>query len=487
MIGHFPEIYPDELIYSLLARFYVKSGYLCYWYAAEDLFQSKTIRPDIEFVNAYTPAALQRITRNLSMEDMVLKHTMFPYYGRFLPLERKQRAYQAFMNCEGNYHNLLAIPKRKEKNIRHLRYCPMCADADRKKHGETYWHRIHQMQGVYICPIHKCYLADTDLVISGKTSPDLVAAEAVVPMDADAILCENEIECELTEYIMTVFQSDVDLQSDVLAGDFLHSRMSGTKYLSVRGEQRNIALFHTDFTEYFKIFVQNEFTEIWQIQKVFANDRIRLPEICMIAMFLDIPAADLVYMELPEQTQEQSFDELIFTLHEQGLKYPEIARRLNAPYDTVKAIGEQRYKAYHKEPKKPLKCGAKSYNWQQIDKDTLPFVKDAIKRLQGNRISRPKKVTVFAVEQILGLPSKRISLYLPLCRAEIEKNYESQEQYWAREVVWAVRKIIRDGDALNWKHVRNYTNMRKCDLIACMPCLCEFANDNMIQMVQSII
>lgn len=63
------------------------------------------------------------------------------------------------------------------------------------------------------------------------------------------------------------------------------------------------------------------------------------------------------------------------------MKYPEITKRLNAPYDTVKAIGEQRYKTYHKENKRPLKWGAKSYNWQQIDRDTLPLVKEAIRQL----------------------------------------------------------------------------------------------------------
>ena len=39
MIGFFPEFYEDELLYSLLARYYIRSGYLNYVYAAEDLFQ----------------------------------------------------------------------------------------------------------------------------------------------------------------------------------------------------------------------------------------------------------------------------------------------------------------------------------------------------------------------------------------------------------------------------------------------------------------
>lgn len=488
MIVQFPSFLPDELVYSLLARYYVKSGYIRYTFAAEDLFQSKTIRPDIEFINAYTPAALQMITKDMSIEDVILKHTMFPYYGRFLPKERRNKAFKALIQMQGNYHNLLPMPKSRNETDRFLRYCPICAENDRKQYGETYWHRLHQFQGIKICPLHKCYLMDSDVIINGKASPTLVSAETVIPEVINSpLFCDNEIECKIAQYMADVFQSEVDLQGDITVGQFLHSRLENTPYRSIRGEQRNIALLHANFTEYYKNLLDNHFTELWQIQKVLTDDRVNFYEICLLALFLNIPATDLVHMELPKQTQEQRFDEEVYRLHEQGLKYPEIARRLNAPYDTVKAIGEQRYKTYHKEPKKSLKCGAKSFNWQQIDRETLPLVKDAIKQLQGDGINRPKKVTVFAVERLLGLPSKRISLYLPLCKSEIDKHCESQEQYWAREVVWAVNQIIRNGDTLNWKHIRNLTNMRKGDLDACFPYLCEFTDDNVIQMVQSII
>lgn len=128
-------------------------------------------------------------------------------------------------------------------------------------------------------------------------------------------------------------------------------------YRSVRGEQRNISLLHADFQKYYKNLPDNNFSELWQIQKVLTDDRINPYEVCMLAMFLNVSVADLVRMKLPEQTQEQRFDEQIYLLHEQGLKYPEIARLLGASYDMVKAIGEQRYKKYHKESNKALKCG----------------------------------------------------------------------------------------------------------------------------------
>lgn len=305
-----------------------------------------------------------------------------------------------------------------------------------------------------------------------------MAAELIVPekMNTTAI-CGSPLECQLATYMKEVLQSEIDFKSEVTVGGFLHSRLEETPYRSVRGEQRNIGLFHADFKGFTRGLQENHFTELWQIQKVFTDDRVNFQEICMLALFLKVPVEELVKMELPEQTQEERFDKEIFRLHEQGLKYPEIARRLDASYNVVKAIGGKRYGKYHKEPKRPLKSGVKAYDWERIDRDTLPLVKDAIKKLQGKEGERPKKVSIYAVEKMLGLPDKRIVQYLPKCREEIERHEETQEKYWAREVVWAVDTIRKNGDILNWKHIRNLTNMRKKNFIACMPYLCDYEGE----------
>ena len=121
MIAVFPTVYPDELLYSQLARFYARSGYPGYTFAAEDLFENKTVRPDIEFLNAYTPEALRLITHEKPIDEIVLKHTMFPYYARFIGHERRMKAFQSLVAMDMAYHNLLPLPKSKEKAIESVR------------------------------------------------------------------------------------------------------------------------------------------------------------------------------------------------------------------------------------------------------------------------------------------------------------------------------------------------------------------------------
>ncbi len=483
MIAYFPTAYPDELLYSQLARFYTKSGYMTYTFAAEELFASKTVRPDMDFINSYTSAAVQAITRNMPMEAVIEKHTMFPCYGRFLPKERRQKAFQSLVSMKGNYHNLLPISQSKNGKVRCLRYCPACTANDRDQYGEAYWHRIHQLIGIHVCPVHRCYLMDSSVMITGKATPSFKTAEEMIPQAESCILADNEIEIRVAVYMAEVFRADVDMNSSITVGEFLHSKMAYTKYRSVRGEQRNIALFHADFTEYYRGLPRNWFTELWQIQKVLTNDRMNFFEICLMAMFLDITSDELVHMELPEKTQQQLFDEEVYRLHEQGLKYPAIAKALSAPYVIVKAIGEQRYGTYHKPTKSSLKSGMKPQNWNQIDENTLPLVKEAIRQLQGDGTTRPKKVTAFAVEKILYFSSKKISLYLPKCLAEIQRHKESQEQYWARKVAWAARQVEDRGVTLTWRKVRDLTNMRRRDFEACLPYISDYADSELVEQI----
>ena len=88
-----------------------------------------------------------------------------------------------------------------------------------------------------------------------------------------------------------------------------------------------------------------------------------------------------------------------------------------------------------------------------MDDDTLPLVREAIRQLQGKSGERPKRITAHAVEKLLGLPEKRIKL-LPKCRTQIDTCQETQEEYWGRELIWAVHQLKREGKKVNYKQNR---------------------------------
>lgn len=484
MITYFPEVYPDELLYSQLARCYVKAGYPAYIYMAEDFFQDKKARPDIEFINTFTPVALRIVAKETPIEDIVMKHTMFPYYGRFISKERRNKAYQALIGMRGNYNNLL--PKVKNCQKKFLRYCPLCAKADRDKFGETFWHRNHQITGINICQIHRCYLKSSEVVISAKASPILHYAEGIIPQKDNVELVQNDIEYELTEYVAAVFQSDLDMDSDVCIGEFLHSRMIGTKYCSARGKKRYMELLHRDFISYYEKLPENRITELWQLQKIFTNDRSNFVDVCLLAYFLKVPVDNLVNMKVPDVPQDEIFDTEIKRLHDKGLKYPEIAKRLGMSYDSVKTIGNGRYGKYQHRKENPQKGGVRAKDWTKLDDEYLLFVQKAIQRIENDKSSMPRKITVIGIERTVGLPEGSLRK-MPRCKAEINNHSISQVQLWAKKVVWAVQKILSEGQPLNWKHIRNLTNMRNENFQACKPYLGKYADIEMAERIKGLL
>lgn len=458
MITLFPTPYPDELLYSQLARYYAKSGYMAYIFAAEDLYANSKTRPDIEFLNAFTYDAYNHITKHLSINDVVLKHTMFPYYGRFLPYDRRIKAFQSLTSMSKEYQNLLYIPKNSN---RYLRYCPVCVNEDREMYGETYWHRAHQLPGVNICTNHKCMLIESSISLNSRVSPCLISAEEEIKA-TDVYYVNDDKEYNLSVYISKVFQSDVDMNSDIPLGKFLHSKLEGTKYLSPRGKARKMELLYKEFCEFYQGFQYNPLTQKWQLAKIFTNDRFNTYEVCMLAYFLDIPYDELVSMKLPQKTQTQLFDEMVLKLHKEGLNYREISNQLNASYDVVKSIGEGRYGKYHY-PKQSKMHKSKKRDWDSFDSMMLPKVKELLNTLTNDKNKRPQKITVGMIERLLWLPKKTFN-QCPKCTYEIQKHYETQEEYWIREINWAVAKLKKDNKPINLTNIMKLTNIRKSDV-----------------------
>lgn len=488
MLGFFPEFYPDELVYSLLARYYVRTGYMVYRSISEELFEKNTIFAEIEFIQKLKPEVIEIITKNTTMEDLVMNHTMFPYYGRFISKERKDRAFQSLINMEGNYQYLLPISKNKKGIKKYLRYCPICSAIDRNEKGETYWHRIHQMTGVNVCPIHGCLLCDSDIEINKQSSSSLICAEEIVPVNTKAYYPENQIEYEVAKYVLGVFHSKMDMESVISTGQFLHSKMEYTKYVSPRGQQRKIKVLMNDLNDCYKELEENSFKDLHKLRSIFQNKRHNTYEICLLCFFLQVSVDDIERITLPEKTQVQEFDERVKELHSKGLNYREIATLLNAPYDVVKPVGENVYGKYKcKKNIRKQEYVVRKKNWSKEDDETLPRVYEIIKRLQGDDFNRPRKITVYSVSKELGISREHIRNNLSKCRAVIEQYMEFQERYWAREVVWATKKIKRENDELSWSRLANSTNTRKQNLISCIPYLKEFCEEELEKQIVEVI
>lgn len=477
-VAYFPEIYEDELVYSVLARFYVHGGYPHFKDAGKELFCRVQDRVDKEFVKWLKPEIVELLTRHMTFEELLEKHTMYPAYGRFIDSDRRNKAFQALMSMEGDFVKLLGVPQPRKGECRHryMRYCPLCVTDDRKKYGETYWHRIHQIMDINLCAVHGCYLANSDVSLESRGYVCLVSAEESLPLgdelQKEIAYSPYPVEIKLSQYTVKVFQQPLDRNNTVFVKDFLHSGMAGTPYLSLRGEHKYFHKLWEDMKLFYQgVSVMDIITD-GHIQRLLNGDRISVTEICMVAMFLGISAEELSAMETPTKTPEQQFDEKVKTLLDSGMIVNAVAKEMGVAFGIVKMsidISEKGdrakgYAAGRKRTKRDMNY------WEELDKKMLPIVRQTVTEMLNNGTNRPQRISISAVSKKLDIPVYRIA-NMNQCKMEIEQYAESRKQYRARKVIWAVETLQRENKPLIGWRICSIAKIEKDELISFLPYL----------------
>lgn len=150
----FPAACPDETLHSLLSR-YVRLSGLGSWTAVFNAAQGDaSFARDLPFpchlidlVQALPSGA------NLGLDSIIARHTLLPYFQPFLtePQFADAQFQMAYRGGIGLKIKLGIIASRLETTSR-TRFCPTCLIKDVRDHGTAYWHRVHQLPGVWICP-----------------------------------------------------------------------------------------------------------------------------------------------------------------------------------------------------------------------------------------------------------------------------------------------------------------------------------------------
>lgn len=161
MICVFPDPHPDELLYSVCARYSELMGYPNQSTATEDFF-GKGASAIVDL-----PGRIDYLIRSLppghlyTADELIDKNTLFPFYAPFQPKGQSHAIRQAMRHDESARVAARIRRTYSGEKLIYLRFCPECASEDREAVGETYWHRIHQLHGIYVCPRHDVFLEDT--------------------------------------------------------------------------------------------------------------------------------------------------------------------------------------------------------------------------------------------------------------------------------------------------------------------------------------
>ncbi len=388
MIAYLPEIYPDELVYGWFCRFYVHSGYISHKMALQDILYKKCNNPSKEFLGHLNPDMEQIIKQLYSIDELIIKHTMYPQYARFIPLEQKKTALYRIGYDFCDVHHLFTILPRIESE-QNLRYCPLCVKDDRNIYGEAYWHRKHQIRNVHICPKHKCMLIDSGITAKSDQTFTLFPAETSVK-DAKIKYAENLLEIAYTKYLSDVFDAFIDFENDIPISAVLYHFMSGTNYLKSSGKTRYTKQLADDMSAYYESMGLSDIASIYQIQRTLLGKGFDFSVICQISFYLCMKVDELVN---PILTDEQ--------------------------------IEQERNSHFMKD--------AKPIDWCKYDDEIAPILEQVASDIYygiASETGRPEKVSERIIYRELGLPGHRLE-NLPKCKAIMEKYKESYEENWA--------------------------------------------------------
>ena len=179
MLTFFPTPYPGEWWYSVLCRYHVRSGNSKHQSTIKELIPG---RITAAIGSVYPNSTIRQILSGLpdgllSVRDVIIRHTLFPYYSRFSPFEKKAAMLEQL--SRGETIVITSIRKFTAQSV--PRYCPQCAAEDREIYGEAYWHIEHQIPLMMICPKHGCLLQTADDIISTHIDYTFYPLESVCP------------------------------------------------------------------------------------------------------------------------------------------------------------------------------------------------------------------------------------------------------------------------------------------------------------------
>lgn len=178
MINFLPVIYEDELLYSVIARYQRMCGIFSAEALVKDLFGKKII-----LRSTFFPQHINNFVSNLppnsrlTSREIIMNHTMFPFYTAFLSEEKAQLILQKMAKgCGKGIETVLGFGGSKVKMPKYLRYCPTCFKDDIANLGESYFRRTHQIIGAFYCSKHRVLLKHSN-VLSTQTGRDFICAD----------------------------------------------------------------------------------------------------------------------------------------------------------------------------------------------------------------------------------------------------------------------------------------------------------------------
>ncbi|WP_409564463.1 TniQ family protein [Methylobacterium sp. J-088] len=196
-LTQFPQPYPDELLYSVVARYVHRAGIRNINSINSSLFGLNHNGNSIDL-----PSGIMRIAsvipegQNISADEIVSDHTLFNFHTAYTDISHRRKIYRDML-ASGSPDKRIAL--RRKTLIaapKYLRFCPARQSHMIETFGEAYWRRDQQLAHVVVCPTHRISLSYSHVKLQGRSSLYYRADDTSCHTDTTAVI-DNLLDKEI--------------------------------------------------------------------------------------------------------------------------------------------------------------------------------------------------------------------------------------------------------------------------------------------------
>lgn len=477
MINCFPEMYEDELLYSVVSRYRRMCGLISKNNISKDFYDKEQGIFQMLF-----PLHLNEMSKRLPCssqitgEQLLLEHTMYPFFTKFLSYELCEDIKESMLNRENaNVFAKFGFSGSRVRVNSYLKYCHLCVKEDIGSLGESYWRREHQFLGVFFCSKHRIKLQESK-VRCKESNNEYICLDDIEISNFDT-LDNNYLEYNL-KYIY--------LMKELISNDSKKLELSEiNKFYIYKLQQiglasKNGSVYNKKLLSTFKDFYPQKYLKLMQSDfeivdkcswlKRFLTNNNRNKSIVyhlLMIQFLNSSVAEVFDSAKNIKIKKVSREYTpIFNLEERKKVWIKIIKdNPNKSRSELKSIGKGLHTyiyRYDKEwynavtPKYKRKERKTTVDWNKKDMEILEKVKMAVNNIR-NSGGRPVRVCNSSIIRECGLSRTINNSKLVKTRKFIEEVAESNEEYWKRKIEWGIETLKEKGE-----NITRYKIQLKC-------------------------
>lgn len=480
MMNCFPLLYNDELFYSIIARYRRMCGITSERAFLKDLFNDRIVNKSI-FFPQYVDALVGNlpVTSKITAKELIVNHTMFPFFTAFLSKERTDGIYEAMKNGYGqSIENTLGFSGSKVKVNKFLRYCPTCYREDMEELGESYWRRLHQIPGVLYCDSHKVLLKDSKVLnTDSRLGYDCLDSNSCSCEELD-VRYNDRIKALNLNYIKNakiLLNQNLDRKEEQFLID-LYIDMLRNRGFTSKGGSIYMKELQKEFLNYYTFdylkLMQSDFDinkkGNWLRLFVRNNNKTRNPlRHLLLIQFLGVEIEEMFKTkEVIGRIKVTKNRKPLFDLDTKKEEWIElINNNPGATRSELKEIGKGLHTYiytyardwYNKvTPKgKGGRKKGKTLDWGKRDEECLKLSKIAVQEILDTE-GKPIRIGPENIRREIGARRWFYDKRLTKTHEYIAKASEDIESYRVRKIKWAIEEIIKEDEAITPYKVQLY-------------------------------